>query len=148
MANGMEQRVNKTKGKVVTIVSLLIGATVVFAMLVRRGGNHNTITVDEAHALEADPTVVLLDVRTSEEFQSETGHLKNAVLIPIQDLEKRVAELMQYKGKTIIAYCRTGRRSGVAADLLTSKGYTALNMEGGIVKWNEEKLPVVKEEPR
>jgi len=103
------------------------------------------ISTKETQKLEKkESDVVLLDVRTPEEYNSETGHLKNAVLIPVQELERRVGELEKYKDKTIIAYCRTGRRSGTATEFLMKKGFKVLNMEGGIVKWNEEKLPVQK----
>ena len=107
------------------------------------------ISTKETQELEKKKSdVVLLDVRTVEEYNSGTGHLKNAILIPVQELEQRVGELEKYKDKTIIAYCRTGRRSGTATEFLTKKGFKVLNMEGGIVKWNEEKLPVEKTTPK
>ena len=95
--------------------------------------------------MESDTTVVLLDVRTEQEWKSETGHLKDALLIPIQDLDARIRELTPYKKKTIIVYCRSGGRSQRAAKILTEKGYRVLNMEGGMLKWNAEHLPIVKE---
>ena len=95
--------------------------------------------------LESDTTVALLDVRTLEEWRSETGHLKNALLIPIQDLEAHLSELTPYKNKTIIAYCRSGNRSQRAAKILAARGFRVLNMEGGILRWNAEHLPVVNE---
>ena len=101
-------------------------------------------TRDTFEMIQKDTTIVLLDVRTPAEFISVTGHLNAALLIPVQELERRVEELNTYKDKTIIAYCRTGSRSGAATAFLRKKGFTVLNMEGGIVKWNEEKLPVVQ----
>ena len=98
----------------------------------------------EAFALTAkDPTVVLLDVRTPEEFSA--GHLRNALLLPVEDLDRRVGELEGEKGKLIIAYCRSGRRSRNAATFLQGKGFRVLNMEGGILAWSREGLPVVRE---
>lgn len=93
-----------------------------------------------------DTSIVVLDVRTPQEFSGETGHLAGAILIPIQELDKRIGELDPYKSKTILAYCRTGHRSGQAQRLLKAHGFKVLNMAGGILKWNEEKLPVVKED--
>jgi len=98
--------------------------------------------------IQQDTTIVLLDVRTPGEYASETGHLKGALLIPVQELPQRIGELDRYKGKTIIAYCRSGRRSLQATNLLNSRGFTTINMEGGMLRWNEEKLPVVKEEQK
>jgi rhodanese-related sulfurtransferase len=106
---------------------------------------HKAVSVEEAHRItKSDSNVVLLDVRTPQEYEGDSGHLANAVLIPVHELERRVDELSQYKDRTIIAYCRTGSRSGRAATLLIRRGFNAVNMEGGIVRWNELKLPVVK----
>jgi phage shock protein E len=106
----------------------------------------NSISVTQAlRFMESDTTVVLLDVRTEQEWKSETGHLKGALLIPIQDLEARIKELVPYEKKTIILYCRSGGRSQRATKILAEKGYRVLNMEGGMLKWNAEHLPIVKE---
>jgi rhodanese-related sulfurtransferase len=88
----------------------------------------------------------MLDVRTPEEYSA--GHLRNALLLPVEDLERRVDELEGEKGKLIIAYCRSGRRSRNAATFLQGKGFHVLNMEGGILAWSGEGLPVVREEAR
>jgi rhodanese-related sulfurtransferase len=92
-----------------------------------------------------DSSVLLLDVRTPEEYDDGLGHVAGAMLIPVQELEKRMNELEPYKRKTIIAICRSGNRSGKAADLLIRHGFTAMNMAGGMIRWNEEHLPVARE---
>jgi rhodanese-related sulfurtransferase len=66
-------------------------------------------------------------------------------LIPVEDLERRIGELAGIKGKLIIAYCRSGRRSRNAATFLQGKGFRVLNMEGGILAWGKEGLPVERE---
>jgi phage shock protein E len=102
------------------------------------------ITVEEARTLiESKGDVVVLDVRTPAEWSGASGHLKDALLIPVQELERRISELNQYKNNTILVYCRTGNRSGHAAVYLAKKEFKALNIEGGIVKWNEHGYPVV-----
>ena len=130
------------------LISLAVVAAGIFIMM-KLGQNklsYELISPDETQKkVGTDPNVILLDVRTPGEFNGESGHLANSLLIPVQELERRVDELSQYKDKTIIAYCRTGNRSGTAAAILTRKGFKAMNMEGGIVKWNELKLPVVHE---
>ena len=130
------------------LVSLAVVAVGIFIMM--KLGQHKLsyelISPTETQkTIETDSSVILLDVRTPGEFNGEAGHLANSLLIPVQELEQRVDELSQYKDKTIIAYCRTGNRSGTAAAILTKKGFKAKNMEGGIVKWNELHLPVVHE---
>jgi len=89
--------------------------------------------------------VVVLDVRTEGEYEGEDGHLTNAVLIPIADLEKRLKELEPHKGKTIIAYCSHGIRSARAAQLLSRHGFTAFSLVGGTTKWSREKFPTIVE---
>lgn len=94
--------------------------------------------------LMQDTSAVILDVRTPEEFSSETGHLKNAKLIPVQELESRLTELAPFKGKTIVTYCRTGHRSAQASTILSKNGFKVVNMDGGITAWNAEGLPTEK----
>lgn len=107
---------------------------------------HKRVSPGETHGMTLqDSTVFLLDVRTPEEYNNELGHVEGTMLIPVQELEQRLNELEPYKGKTIIAICRSGYRSSKAADLLIRHGFTAMNMEGGMIKWNEERLPVVRE---
>jgi len=66
---------------------------------------------------------LILDVRTIEEW--DEGHDERAILIPLQELQQRVEELD--KEKAIVAICRSGVRSGQAADYLRSLGYDAIN---------------------
>ena len=94
--------------------------------------------------IKADTNVFVLDVRSPDEFASETGHLKNAKLIPVQELEGRIAELSAYKDRTIVAYCRSGSRSAKASDILSKKGFKVVNVEGGITAWNQSGLPIEK----
>ena len=105
-----------------------------------------TITPNDSFKfLGHDSGVVFLDVRTRNEYQSDTGHLNGAVLIPVDSLEDRLSELQAYKSKTIIAYCRSGVRSSRAQQILTQYGYHVLSMLGGITRWNQEHLPIIKE---
>jgi len=105
-----------------------------------------TMTPGEVDALIAsDTTVVLLDVRTPAEWNGTLGHMKDALLIPLPELEQRVSELEQHRGRTIVVYCRTGNRSGKAASILNEKGFKAYNMVGGMVRWNAEHRPSVVE---
>jgi rhodanese-related sulfurtransferase len=102
-------------------------------------------TADAAKIIANDSTAIVLDVRTEAEFKGETGHLKNALLIPVQVLAQRIGELAPYKDRTIIVYCRTGRRSAAATELLRHDGFKAFNMAGGITLWLQEGRPTTKE---
>ncbi|HSQ75012.1 MAG TPA: rhodanese-like domain-containing protein [Bacteroidota bacterium] len=77
---------------------------------------------------------VLLDVRTAREVN--TGSIKGAINIPVQELARRMNELKKYADREIICYCQTGSRSLFAAALLKKDGYTASHLEGGIAEWN------------
>lgn len=88
----------------------------------------------------ARPDVVLLDVRTPEEFTGRAaekyGHLKNAINIPVQELESRLGELKNAKNKEIVVYCSHSHRSPRASQILTENGFTDVkNMTGGMSIW-------------
>jgi rhodanese-related sulfurtransferase len=130
------------KGALVVSGAILVVALV--AMFGQGGSTHTVISVEETHRrLGVDTSIVLLDVRTPAEYLGESGHLTNAILIPVQELAQRVDELVSYKNREIIVYCRTGNRSGRAAEFLCTRGFSAMNMRGGIVDWNKQSLPVV-----
>ncbi|MGB5873626.1 MAG: rhodanese-like domain-containing protein [Bacteroidota bacterium] len=113
----------------------------------RTSASDMTVTTAETDSLLAtDSTVVLLDVRTPGEFNSSVGHLPEAILIPVHELPDRLGELELFKEKTIVVYCRTGRRSGRATSLLNELGFRAFNMIGGMVQWNAEGRPAVRED--
>jgi len=111
--------------------------------------SQDTITPEEVQQLmEKDPTVFLLDVRTDMEYDGSTGHIRGSVLIPVQELVARLAELAPHKENTVVAICRSGNRSGYATSMLRSHGYPALNMVGGMIRWNSEGRPVEHSEHR
>lgn len=100
------------------------------------------MTVQETReVLQKDSSVVLLDVRTPQEHLGE--RIKNSPLIPVQELESRTGELLKYKNQKIIVYCRSGHRSGIAAEILIKKGFHAVSMEGGILRWKSEQYPTI-----
>lgn len=104
------------------------------------------ITPKEASALlSGDMSIVVLDVRTPEEYHGETGHLRNAILIPVQELKARFVELEKVRESTILVYCRSGHRSLHAVNILSKKGFKPINLEGGILQWQRDSLEVVRE---
>jgi len=89
--------------------------------------------------LQEKKDVVLVDVRSEAEFNGSLGHLENAILIPLPELEHRYTELNEFKDKEIIVYCRSGNRSRTATKFLIEKGFKAVNLEGGMLAWNRLK---------
>jgi len=86
--------------------------------------------------------VVLLDVRTAEEFAA--GHIEGALNIDQSqsDFLKRVKAEIPAE-KTIAVYCRSGRRSSSAASKMAAEGYRCVNLKGGILAWTKAGKPVV-----
>ena len=103
--------------------------------------NYENADVKGFAELMNDPNVVVLDVRTADEFKE--GHLVGALNIDQAQsdfMEKAKAALTA--NKTIAVYCRSGRRSASAAGRLAAEGYKAVNLKGGIIAWKEAKMPV------
>jgi rhodanese-related sulfurtransferase len=141
--------VNRQSRFIVGGIFVLCILLAVIIFLERRPvADRNDISPDtlQARVQQGDTTLLLLDVRTPQEFKSDTGHLQGAILIPVQELKNRMAELNPYKSKTIIAYCRTGHRSSLATDMLRGEGFTVMNLTGGITLWNEKMLPVTRKD--
>ncbi|MEJ7625566.1 MAG: rhodanese-like domain-containing protein [Ferruginibacter sp.] len=87
--------------------------------------------------ISSNKKVILLDVRTKEEFEEKAdpnfGVLKNAINIPIQELQSRLATLSSYKSQEIIVYCSHSHRSPQASYILTNNGFTNVtNLARGI----------------
>lgn len=76
----------------------------------------------------AEPLYV--DVRRADEWQA--GHIEGALHIPVEELEQRWQELVPHQDRQIVLYCRSGRRSGIALDLLRQKGFTLLENGGSL----------------
>ena len=85
----------------------------------------------EAPAAVAAPAEqpVYVDVRSPEEFA--TGHVAGAINIPHDQMEARWGELAAYRDEPLVVYCRSGRRSGLAIDVLRSRGFSRLENGGG-----------------
>ena len=88
-----------------------------------------------------EPDVVLLDVRTAEEYAE--GHIAGALNIDQSqsDFVGKVKARLSAE-KTIALYCRSGRRSASAASRLAAEGYKCVNLAGGILAWKDEGKPV------
>ena len=95
------------------------------------------ITAEEAKKLmDSEEGCIILDVRTREEY--DQGHIPGAVLIPNTEIEAKAADLLPDKGQLILVYCRSGRRSKLAAQNLADLGYTNIREFGGILDWPYE----------
>jgi rhodanese-related sulfurtransferase len=110
------------------------------------GQHFSTISAEELNRrLQASGEAPLLvDVREPDEF--EEGHIAGAVLAPLADVEQKLNGVP--KDREIILVCRSGRRSGIAAERLAARGYTDLtNMQGGMLAWEELEYPTLRPTP-
>ena len=95
------------------------------------------ITAEEAKKLMAsERDYVILDVRTQEEY--DQGHIPGAVLIPDYEIKQSAQDILPDKDQLILVYCRSGRRSKNAAQVLAEMGYTNIKEFGGILDWPYE----------
>lgn len=78
----------------------------------------------------------LIDARTQAEF--DEGHLPGAILIPEYEISERAEKEIPQKERLILVYCRSGRRSKIAADELVRLGYSNVKEFGGIIDWKYE----------
>ena len=97
---------------------------------------YKKITSDEAKKMMETQKVIVVDVRTLEEYNE--GHIPNAISIPLETIENKAEAKLKNKDDLILVYCRSGRRSREAALKLIEKGYTNVIDFGGIQDWNGE----------
>ena len=95
------------------------------------------ITAQEAkEIMESHTGYIILDVRSQQEY--EEGHIPGAMLIPDSEIKDRAEVELPDKDQLILAYCRSGRRSKLAAQALVELGYTNIMEFGGIIDWPYE----------
>ncbi|MGB8451788.1 MAG: rhodanese-like domain-containing protein [Anaerocolumna sp.] len=95
---------------------------------------YTKITAKEAkEMMDQDSTITILDVRTEEEYN--TGHIEGAILIPDTEISDKAEETLTDKSAAILVYCRSGRRSALAAADLVELGYSKVYDFGGITDW-------------
>ena len=95
---------------------------------------YKKITAEEAkERMDKDDKVVILDVRTEEEYQE--GHVPGAIVIPNETISSEPLEELPDMDQEILGYCRSGNRSAQAAKKLAEAGYTQVYDFGGIIDW-------------
>ena len=99
--------------------------------------NHHELT----QMLNNDSAVVL-DIRDKKEFSA--GHIAGAVNVPFSKLSTSTAELDAHKEKMIVVVDKQGQHSGSAGRTLSKLGYQVNRLNGGMMMWTSEKLPVIK----
>lgn len=116
-----------------------------------------TITLVSLSALAKTPTItqeqliqnqktnephIIIDVRSPAEFND--GHLKGAINIPFDEIDQHQKKLDQLKDKTMVVYCRSGRRAGIFEQQLSEQGFNLLHLSGDFLAWHKKQLPLIK----
>ena len=102
-----------------------------------QGAVYMNITAEKAkQIMDTEEGYVILDVRTQEEYNQ--GHIPGAIVIPHEEIADKAEEALTDKDQLILVYCRSGRRSKIAAEALVELGYTNIKEFGGIIDWPYE----------
>ncbi len=104
------------------------------ATTMTENSGYEQITGEQAKKLmDTESDYIIIDARTTEEFES--GHIEGAILIPEYEISQRAEAELPRKDQLILVYCRSGRRSKIAAQELVDLGYTNVKEFGGIIDW-------------
>ena len=99
--------------------------------------SYDQISGAEAKALmDSESGYIILDAREQDEY--DEGHIPGAILIPYGEIADRAENELPDKNQLILVYCRSGRRSKIAAEELVKLGYTNVKEFGGIIDWEYE----------
>ena len=102
-----------------------------------QGAVYVNITAEEAkQIMDSQEGYIILDVRTQEEY--DQGHIPGAILLSNTEIQAKAEEVLTDKDQLILVYCRSGRRSKLAAEALVELGYTNIKEFGGIIDWPYE----------
>ena len=95
---------------------------------------YEQISGAEAKALmDSESGYIIIDARSQEEY--DQGHIPGAILIPEYEIADRAESELPDKDQLLLVYCRSGRRSKIAAEELVKLGYTNIKEFGGIIDW-------------
>ena len=99
--------------------------------------SYDQISGAEAKALmDNERDYIIIDARTQSEY--DQGHVPGAIMIPEYEIADRAEKELPDKNQLILVYCRSGRRSKIAAEELVKLGYTNVKEFGGIIDWEYE----------
>ena len=138
--------------KIILLALAIITVATVFAGCTQKTGNEQTeatqvnigtyypyyqIPQDEAkRIMDEESDYIIVDAREQSEY--DEGHIKGAIVIPYTEIEQKAEELLPNKTQLILVYCRSGRRSKIAAQSLANMGYKNVKEFGGIIDWQYE----------
>lgn len=129
----------------IVIILIAVAAVVIFYLLLASKNNmgggmgdgqpttFKTITAEQAKKMMDGGNVTIVDVRRQDEY--DAGHIKDAVLVPNEQLSDIAESKLPDKNAVLLIYCRSGSRSRVASQKLVELGYLNVYNFGGIIDW-------------
>ena len=119
------------------IMPMILLAGCVQAAQIRQEAVYVNITAQEAkQIMDAETGYIILDTRAQDEY--DAGHIPGAILLPHDEVLEKAESILTDKDQLILVYCRSGRRSKLAAEDLVALGYTNIKEFGGIIDWPYE----------
>ncbi|OOZ38462.1 sulfurtransferase [Solemya pervernicosa gill symbiont] len=113
----------------------------------RRGPEVDATTLKQQ--LDSSEDLLLLDVRSAEDYIGEQGHVAGSLLIPLEQLKQRLDELSDYQERRVVTICRTDRKSAKAARILVEKGFADVHVaKMGMTDWLKCGYPVETQMPQ
>ena len=119
------------------LIFLLLAVMLLTACGQNKEAAYVNITAEEAKKImDSEEGYIILDTRTQEEY--DEGHIPGAIVISHDEIAERAEQLLPDKDQLLLVYCRSGRRSKLAAEALVKLGYTNIKEFGGIIDWPYE----------
>ena len=121
--------------KTILTAILIIAAAAIYCSC-KKEKSFTSVNVQEFANTIAQPGTQIVDVRTAEEYA--TGHIDGSINIDVKkDNFKETATTLLDKEKSVALYCRSGRRSKLAAGILSAQGYSIVELDGGYNEWTK-----------
>ena len=119
------------------LIFLFLAVMLLTACGQKKEAAYVNITAEEAkEIMDTEEGYIILDVRTREEY--DEGHILGAIVISHDEIAERAEGMLPDKDQLLLVYCRSGRRSKLAAEALVEIGYTNIKEFGGIIDWPYE----------
>lgn len=125
-------------------LSIIIIISILFSIMECKAQELKSVTPKEFEELIADTTVQVLDVRTPEEYAE--GHISRAINIDVLNPNFKASAIATLNPqRTVAVYCRSGRRSKQAANVLLNNGFTIIELDKGFLSWVDANLHTTKQ---
>jgi len=135
--------VNENIGWFLALVA--VANLLLWSMIQNRVTGANLVSALAMPSLQRKGKSMLIDVNKADSFN--TGHIPSAINMPLESFDVNDKTINKHKDSTIIIMCQTGARSNKAAKLLVKAGFSNVNiLQGGLVSWTKENLPLVNEQ--